>query len=426
MEKDKDYLEKQLGKFIGKSSLQSIKNLVASSYKIRSLDPILNNIEDYYPVRRHLPPRLTDEEYEALSEDEKIDYDFTFVSSDLEFVEHLKSRLSVEELYALTGEILGKIDLALVDLFFNDFVGSNKIILSDYAFYQILDGKEPNLLCGMQQLGSSYVQPNAPNYDDYYINLQRLYTYNDVVTLVHEFFHHTNAKMADQLKLDPAKFNINRSFSEAESIYFETFAIDYLIKEKKVSLDDIDCTWRIKRTREKAEDVANYSLLFVYERYKNIDFSSYKKFLYEEYGYTNDEKTLMEEYKGSMLRIENMIYYINFIKGKEAPRVSLSSLVEENILINHSHYLGTLLTFSMRRNTNKEQMLYFNDYIKGSRKNGIMEQANKTLRFMNVLGEDIAIHNMKSFIQEYVPETFYLSSKRENISLREVTGKSMG
>ena len=97
-----------------------------------------------------------------------------------------------------------------------------------------------------------------------------------------------------------------------------------------------------------------------------------------------------------------------------------------NILINHSHYLGTLLTFSMRRNTNKEQMLYFNDYIKGSRKNGIMEQANKTLRFMNVLGEDIAIHNMKSFIQEYVPETFYLSSKRENISLREVTGKFMG
>jgi len=54
-----------------------------------------------------------------------------------------------------------------------------------------------------------------------YINIKREFNYSDVGSLVHEFIHYTNGKNNNTIK--------RRILTEFLSIYYENYAIDYLI-----------------------------------------------------------------------------------------------------------------------------------------------------------------------------------------------------
>ena len=63
---------------------------------------MLVNIKDNYPIMNQLPSRLTEEQYNSLSEYGKVSYSFYRNSHNKELVEKMKSRLTKEELFDLT------------------------------------------------------------------------------------------------------------------------------------------------------------------------------------------------------------------------------------------------------------------------------------------------------------------------------------
>ena len=387
-------------------SLRNIKSLVDSAFKFKKIEEILANITKDYPIMNELPKQLTDDEYELLSEDEKVYYDFYQNSENEELVANLKSRLTDEKLITITREIIKKIDPNFVKEFDN-FIIEDKLKFSDSFFLNIIDYEEPIGAIGFHTLGSAYVQPNNSNLDDYSIRIQRRYTYNDVLTLVHEFIHHTNSRMARKFEKNHKTEIINKTFTEFVSIYFEIMACDYLIQVKNISLDMIDCSWRLKSCINSAKIIRNYILIFVYSKYKNIEFESYKRYLNEEYGYINSEENLFQEYNESLHCIDAVFYNIQFLKSINY-KDTIAALLEEHLLSSNAHYLGTLLAFAMRKYGNKHQVLQFNSYIRGSEKNEPVKCAKEIIGLINIVGTDDVFTEMEKFITEYVPESAYI------------------
>lgn len=100
------------------------------------------------------------------------------------------------------------------------------------------------------------------------ININRSYNYGDVRVLIHEFIHYTNCGICSK--------SSNVLLTEFLSIYFEQYAIDYMIK-KGIDKDEIDYNSRYIDTNRKANLLCNYAVvMLVYEQIGNIDKDSCK------------------------------------------------------------------------------------------------------------------------------------------------------
>ena len=133
----------------------------------------------------------------------------------------INNNLTFEEVVYLAREIIEQIDVSYLDSFDSliktgelDFSYENEYDCSCYeCFYN--DNREV--------VGK-------------FININREFSYEDVVTLVHEFIHYTNGDK---------NTNIRYYLTEFLSIYFEFFARDYLLK-KGINKEEIDYLFRFK------------------------------------------------------------------------------------------------------------------------------------------------------------------------------------
>lgn len=98
------------------------------------------------------------------------------------------------------------------------------------------------------------------------INISREFNYDDVVSLIHEFFHYTQVKMNKKIS-----YNFD-FFTEFIAIYFETIAKRYLIEEKNISKDELIINNRVESLYRNNIKLYQYiTVLVAYEYLGNIN-----------------------------------------------------------------------------------------------------------------------------------------------------------
>ena len=188
------------------------------------------------------------------------------------------------------------------------------------------------------------------------ININRSFNYNDVRVLVHEFFHYTNGK-------DGTSFN-NNLLTEFFSIYFEIYAIEYLL-ESGIDKSEIDYKARLRWNYNTCNAFYEYEIpLLAYYNFGSIDEKSYgmltSYFLSDEYkeeSFNEECKNLLEYFKG----IEEKYKKENFTVDYDEEEIGYRYC---GLFIDWFKYvLGTLLAFYAKDNCKIDDIIYMNDHI---------------------------------------------------------------
>lgn len=183
------------------------------------------------------------------------------------------------------------------------------------------------------------------------ININREFNYSDVRILVHEFIHYTNANACTK----------NRCyFTEFLSIYFEFYAIEYLLN-LGINREEIDYLSRIKSHINHSTFLFNYEIiLLAYVKFGNINESTVgflQKFIVniKQETFENDCKML---YK-------NLTIAEKYCKDKidENPRLFGKYICDEFISKNYKYVLGTILAIYAKKYCDFDKIAYLNNHI---------------------------------------------------------------
>lgn len=210
------------------------------------------------------------------------------------------------------------------------------------------------------QLDFSY---NNEYFDSYYandngqdiININRTFNYSDVILLIHEFIHYTNAK---------ERCSINRYIlTEFLSIYFEIYAKNFLINNKKIPKEEIDYFDRLTTVEIKSNRFSWYeAVLLAYEKFGNIDNNSVN--LLKEY-YLNIEEQFNKECLSVLNKFEKIEkeyneeikYEKQFNINELGPKLCLT------ISNDYRYILGTIFAFYAIKYCKMKDIVYLNDHI---------------------------------------------------------------
>ena len=246
----------------------------------------------------------------------------------------IKNNLTFDDVYLLTREIIEQIDKNYLKEFDN-LIQSGEL---DFSFNNDYDD-------------SYCISMYRKNEVKQIININRDFNYNDVRVLIHEFIHYTNGK----------KYSINRKYlTEFLSIYFEFYAIDYLLA-KGINKEEIDYFHRIKSTKEHSNIFNRYEIvLLAFIKFGNLDentVSLLQKYL------LNIKKEAFEKectilYKNLYIAEER-----NRTKIEKNPEILGCVLSEEFITSNYRYILGTLLAFYAHEYSAFQDIVYLNNHI---------------------------------------------------------------
>lgn len=182
------------------------------------------------------------------------------------------------------------------------------------------------------------------------INIRREFNYNDVVTLVHEFIHYTNGKNE--------KSQNRYLLTEFLSIYFETYAIDYLM-EQGVPENEIDIFYRLRTTIKTSISLSKYEIIFLaYEKFGNINEETFK---YLNKYFLSIEQQVFE------IECRDLLEYIN--QKEEEYKSKLNNEKEfifefcSPFFYDYKYFLGTILAYYARKNCELDDIVYLNDHI---------------------------------------------------------------
>lgn len=248
----------------------------------------------------------------------------------------ITNKLTFEDVFNLAREIIEQIDVSYLDSFDSliktgelDFSYENKYYGSHYQYFYN-DNKEV--------LGKL-------------ININREFSYDDVLTLVHEFIHYTNGD----------RITNNRYYlTEFLSIYFEFFAIDYLL-EKGIDKEEMDYLFRFKFTKKSCKLLNRYELiLLAYSKFGKIDDNSYvflKQFFLDisKETFENECKDFCELLIKAEKNTEEEI--------KKNPKCFGEIISKEFITSNYRYIMGTALAIYARKYVDFKDMVYLNNHI---------------------------------------------------------------
>ena len=248
----------------------------------------------------------------------------------------INNNLTFEEIVYLAKEIIEQIDVSYLDSFDSliktgelDFSYENEYDCSCYeCFYN--DNREV--------VGK-------------FININREFSYEDVVTLVHEFIHYTNGDK---------NTNIRYYLTEFLSIYFEFFARDYLI-EKGINKEEMDYLFRFKCTKKSCKLLNRYELiLLAYSKFGKIDDNSYvflKQFFLDisKETFENECRDFCELLIKAEKNTEEEI--------KKNPKCFGEIISKEFITDNYRYIMGTALAIYARDYVDFKDMVYLNNHI---------------------------------------------------------------
>lgn len=178
------------------------------------------------------------------------------------------------------------------------------------------------------------------------INLNREFNYNDVVSLIHEFIHYTNSKN---------KISFNRYFfGEFISIYFEIFALNYILNIKKVPYEELNINSRIISLFRHNNDLYKYIvILLTYNNIGNINKDTMKEANIVFNGLKDDF------YEKECLTFLKKCDYINENNFKE----DISKKMKELVSYAYKYIIGTLLAYYAHKHCKLEDMVKLNDNI---------------------------------------------------------------
>lgn len=176
------------------------------------------------------------------------------------------------------------------------------------------------------------------------ININRCFSYIDVTTLIHEFFHYTNR--------DGILTNVGVFLTEVVSIYFEEYAKRYLINEKKLSDDDVGLKLRILVLILMNREFNDFCLvLMAFDKLGNLSKNTSKDMksilLISDKTFENKCKILLNKFENS-----------NDIE-----------IVYENLTSQYPYLICTILAYYALNNNDMKDIIKLNDLLKNERCN---------------------------------------------------------
>ena len=187
------------------------------------------------------------------------------------------------------------------------------------------------------------------------ININRDFNYNDVVTLIHEFFHYLNGRNGRSFT--------NEILTEFISIYFETYAIKYLLDDG-VTKEEIGYLDRLGSTYRRSYELYYIETpLLAYNEFGNLSDDSidllnqfFTSSLTKEQFY-NECKYLLEYFR----KIKNK--YTNEKFTNERDSFELQKKYAEDIIYHFKYFFGTMWAFYAINNCDIHDVIYINDHI---------------------------------------------------------------
>ena len=185
------------------------------------------------------------------------------------------------------------------------------------------------------------------NSDIKFIDIERHFNYEDVITLIHEFIHYSELK-------EKNKTTYNREFlTEFIAIYFEKIAEKYLIEEKNVPIDEISLNLReISLYRHNREFYEYSVILLAYEKFGNINENT-----------TNDLDKLLKfkdnSFERECIELLQKFDKINETNNEKDSVIKMTKLVNYN----YKYIVGTFLAHYALEHSKIEDMVKLNDNI---------------------------------------------------------------
>lgn len=203
--------------------------------------------------------------------------------------------------------------------------------------------------------------------NDYFINLARKYNYNDVLILIHEFIHSTNASE----NMGEYRYILTEFFS----IYFEMCTIKNLLGSG-INSSGLDIFDRIKDTGKISKKMNEYDLvLMYYNLFGNIKENSYKDLI--KYNIVSISK---EEFDNSCQFLLNYFDYKKDeynSKNKEFDLYNYRKCISSLFSSGYRYLYGTLFSCYLLENGNKDKIVWLNDHIN--------DEKIKKMNFIDVL-----------------------------------------
>lgn len=247
----------------------------------------------------------------------------------------VQNNLTYEDVYYLAREIIENIDKNYLESYDN-LIQSGEL---DFSYENDYNDSQ----CVSRYKNGKIVKQ--------FININREFNYNDVIILVHEFIHYTNGK----------KLSINRNyFGEFLSIYFEFYAIDYLLK-KGINKEEIDYLRRIKNAEQHSTLFYQYEIiLLAYTKFGNLDDNTVT--LLQEY-FFNMKREVFEEECTTLYKILCIVEEKNKDRIKENPNELGCALANEFMAYNYKYILGTFLAVYAHKYSDFNDIVNLNNHI---------------------------------------------------------------
>ena len=255
---------------------------------------------------------------------------------DLSF-EKKENNLTDEDVYLLAREIIESINPKYLDDFDN-LIKNGEL---DFGYNEEYDG--------------SYFK--HINDDINIINIKREYSYEEVISLIHEYIHYINLKNISTKN--------SHLLTEFLAIYFEIYAMDYLI-DKGINKDDIYYKRRLLFIKGKTNRFYNIeSPLLVYKFFGEINDENYKLL------YDNIMQIPKENYDRECSKIliylkqqEKKYNNENFTNDRNIE--SLQEKLGYDLAYDLRYILGTIFTFYTRKYSKIEDIVWLNNHINDS------------------------------------------------------------
>lgn len=243
--------------------------------------------------------------------------------------------------------------------------------------------------------------------DDYFIDIARTYNYDDVLMLIHEFIHSTNASE----NIGEYRYILTEFFS----IYFEMYAQRNIL-ESGINPSELDIFDRIKDTGKISKEIVKYDLAFMaYNLFGNIKENSYKDL--KKYHIVSSTK---EEFESVCINLLKYFDYQKIVYNNENKEFNLYNYrkhISKLFSSGYRYLFGTLFACYLLENGNKDKVVWLNDHIN--------DEEIKNMNFIDVLkiiGIDLTDENINKKLVDGAQNYYENLSK---YSVKEEKEKSL-
>lgn len=249
--------------------------------------------------------------------------------------EVVTNHLTYEEVFTLAREIIGTIDPHYLEAF--DELLTNGVL--DFSF----DNDYNDSGCLIYYENNKAVKKS--------INVNRVFNYEDVLILVHEFMHYTNGNVITE----------NREYlTEFISIYFEFYAARYLL-DKGIPKNEIDYFKRLRLVQNNCASLYQYEIiLLAYDYLGNLNFDTIS-FLQKYIVYISRQK-----FENECLVFYDClqdIYEKNHAEIEKDASILGAILSEEFIGLDYRYVLGTILAIYALKYCDFQDIVYLNNHL---------------------------------------------------------------